>query len=225
MHKDKGNVLKRIVLFIWTMIAIGSLGFAGGDFKDVEPVVVPVIPIEEEDKSGLYAGLALAYNQTYSEDNGWFSKTKTQDQIGKLVGQVGYDFNEYVAVEGRIGGSVYDEDFASLMTYSLFLKPQYPISEDFTIYGLLGYGLVQIEGADGDEPGHADMVGEEMLDDSFFQWGFGLNYNINEVFSVFVDYTQLADDADISSTLYSYDPIVYDKLSNQDLTIGVIYNF
>jgi len=218
--------LKNIALFIGSIVLMSSLGFAGGGFKDVEPVVEPVIPIEEEDKSGLYAGLAFAYNQTYSGENSWFSKVRTQDQIGKVVGNLGYDFNEYLAVEGRIGGSVFDEDFASVMTYSLFLKPQYAINDNWKVYGLLGYGLVDIEGAgESEEPGHLDMVGEEMLDDSSFQWGFGLSYNINEEFSVFVDYTQLADDADTSTTLYSYDPVLYDKLSNQDLTIGVIYNF
>ncbi|MEN8304385.1 MAG: hypothetical protein ABFQ64_09965, partial [Campylobacterota bacterium] len=93
---------------------MSSLGFAGGDMKDVEPVLIPVIPIvEEEDKSGLYAGLAVAYNQTYSTDYGWWDESvETQDETGKLVGLVGYNFNEYVAVEGRIGGSVFEEDYA-----------------------------------------------------------------------------------------------------------------
>jgi len=142
-----------------------------------------------------------------------------------MVGLVGYNFNEYIAVEGRIGGSIMSEDYADVMTYSLFLKPQYPISEDFTIYGLLGFGLVQVDGADGDTPAAPSVVGQEILDDTSFQWGLGLSYKVYEDFSVFVDFTKLADDADIDSTLYGYDPIVYDKLSGQDLTVGVTYNF
>jgi len=218
--------MKKTVLSIWAVIAISSLGFAGGDMKDVEPAVVPVIPIVEEDDSNWYAGLALAYNQTYSTDYGFFDDgVETQDETLKLVGQVGYNFNEYIAVEGRIGKSIAEEDYAEVTTYSLFLKPQYPISEDFTIYGLLGFGLVQVDGTDGDEPAHPDVVGEEILDDTSFQWGFGLNYMVNEDFSLFIDYTKLADDADIDSTLYGYDPVVYDELSSQDLTVGVNYKF
>ncbi len=218
--------MKRIALSVLTMVCVSSLGFAGGDFKDVEPAVVPVVPMAEEEKSPWYAGLALAYNQTYSTDYGWFDDgVKTQDETGKLVGLVGYNVNEYIAVEGRIGGSITMEDYADVMTYSLFLKPQYPISEDFTIYGLLGFGLVQVEGADGDEPAHPNVIGQEILDDTSFQWGLGLNYKINEDLSIFIDYTKLADDADISSTLYGYDDVVYDKLSSQDYTVGFIYNF
>ena len=226
--KKQGKKMNKIVLSGWAVIAMSSLGFAGGDFKDVEPAIVPVVPIVEEDKSGLYAGLAIAYNLTYSAEKKWWDDTTpTQDEIGKLVGQLGYNFNEYIAIEGRIGTSIVDENYADVMTYSLFLKPQYPISEDFTIYGLLGFGLVQVDGSSGDNKPAAwpDVIGEEILDDTSFQWGIGLSYSINEDFSIFIDYTKLADDADINSTLYSYDPVVYDKLSSQDLTVGVTYNF
>ncbi len=64
--------MKKIVCAV---AAMSSLGFAGGDFKEVEPAVVPVIPMVEEEKSGLYAGLALAYNQTYSTDHGFWDDT------------------------------------------------------------------------------------------------------------------------------------------------------
>lgn len=220
--------MKKIVLSACTVIAMSSLGFAGGDSKDVVPAVVPVIPIVEEEKSGFYAGLAIAYNQTYSTDYGfWDDSVLTQDETGKLVGQLGYNFNEYISVEGRIGGSFAEENYADIMTYSLFLKPQYPISEDFTIYGLIGFGLVQIDGSAGDNEDAAwpNVIGQEILDDTSFQWGLGLSYMVNEDFSIFIDYTKLADDADISSTLYDYDPVVYDKLSSQDLTVGITYNF
>ena len=70
-----------------------------------------------------------------------------------------------------------------------------------------------------------NVIGQEILSDTVFQWGGGIDYKINENFSVFADFTILANDADISSTLYSYDPLVYDELSTQDLTVGVNYRF
>lgn len=218
--------MKRIMLLVSVAGLMCTVGFAGGDFKEVELAVAPVIPVMQEEKSPWYAGLALAYNQTYSTDHGFFDDSvPTQDETGKIVGQLGYNFNEYLAAEGRIGMSVFTEDYASVTTYSIFLKPQYPVNEDFTIYGLLGLGMVQVDGTDGNEPAHPSVVGQEILNDTAFQWGLGISYRINEDFSAFVDYTLLAADADISSTLYGYDPVIYGQLSTQDLTIGVNYHF
>ena len=216
--------MKKIVLSVWTVMAMGSLAFAGGDLVTVEPVVE--IPVVVEDESNFYVGLGLVNNRTYSTDfSFWFGNAPTQDETLKLVGQLGYDFNEYIAIEGRIGGSITSEDYADITTYSLFLKPQYPLIEDLKIYGLLGFGLVQVDGADGETPAHSNMVGEEILDDTSFHWGLGLSYMVNKDFSIFVDYTMLANDADISSTLYGYDPTVYNELTSDDLTVGLTYNF
>ncbi len=215
--------MKKIALSVLTLACVSSFGVAGGD---IEPVVEPVVPMAEEDKNGLYAGLALTSSRTYASTPEYFVDDRdSQDESVKLVGQLGYNFNEYIAIEGRIGGSIYSEDYADVMTYSLFLKPQYPITEDLKIYALLGFGLVQVDGTDGNKPADPAVIGEEILDDTSFQWGLGLSYMINEDFSIFVDYTMLANDADISSRLYWDDPTVYTKLSTDDLTVGLTYNF
>ena len=96
--------------------SLSSFAVAGGDLKEVEPAVVPVVPMAEEEKSPWYAGLAIAYNQTYSTDYGFFDDSvRTQDETGKIVGNLGYNFNEYIAVEGRIGASIFEEDYADVM--------------------------------------------------------------------------------------------------------------
>lgn len=219
------------------VIAMSTCIVAGGYVPAVEPVIEPVVVapvpvVVEEDKDKLYAGLALAYSQTYSTDYKYFDNALTQDQNTKFVGLLGYNFNEYIGVEGRIGTSIFGtntsilvEDYAEVMTYSIFLRPQYSVNEDFTLYGLLGFGLVQVDGADGEAPADPSIVGEEILNDTVFQWGFGLAYKIDEEFSIFIDYTKLANDADISSTLYGYDSETYEELSSQDLTVGIHYTF
>ncbi len=213
--------MKKIILSAIAVLAMNSFATAGGN---VATIVAPVI-VEEEELSGFYAGLAVVYNRTYSLESEWFDRTSTQDETGGFTGIAGYNFNEYVAVEGRFSTSFFDEDYADVMTYSIFVKPQYPVTEEFKVYALLGFGGVQIEGTDGNEPGHANMVGQEILDETSFQWGFGTSYAVTENFLIFADYTSLADDADISSTLYSYDNTIYDKLSNDAVTVGVVYNF
>lgn len=217
--------MKNIVLSVWTIVVMTSLSFAGGGMQEVEPEIEPIVVIEEH-KSGLYAGLGIAFNRTYSIDNSfWFGVAPTQDEILQLVGKLGYNFNEYISIEGRIGSSIDSQDYANVTTYSLFLKPQYPLIEDLKIYGLLGFGLVQVDGTDGNTPAHANMIGEEILNDISFQWGVGLSYMFYEDLSIFIDYTMFAHDTEISSTLYNYDNTVYNELTSDDLTIGFTYNF
>lgn len=214
--------MKRIILAV---LCVSSFGIAGGDFKDVEPAVVPVVPIAEEDKGALYVGLGLIYNRIYTTKSSWFNKVPLQqDQTGGLSGIVGYDFNEYIAVEGRITKTLFERDYADMWEYSIFLKPQYPVTEDFKVYGLLGFGLVQVDGYDGNNP--AANIGSTILDDTGFQWGLGASYMVTEDLSLFADYTSSADDADIDlMRISSGDPAEYDELSVDGITIGLLYHF
>jgi opacity protein-like surface antigen len=219
--------MKKVVLAVSSVVVMSSLVFAGGDMaktKEVEPAVVVPIVIDEPELSGIYAGIGVAYNRTYSTDSGWWDDTsKTQDETVNVTAVLGYEFNEYLAVEGRISKSVSYEDYADVTSYSLFLKPQYPVTEAFEVYGLLGYGLVQV---DGEESGTmAATPGVGILDESGFQWGFGLSYMMTEDLSLFVDYTSLMLDGDINSRLYSYDQASYTELSMDAVTAGMIYNF
>ena len=212
--------MKNIVLSAVAVLAMSSFATAGGD---IAPVPVPVV-IEEENNSNFYAGVGLIYNRVYSTDSGWFDDTVlTQDETGGFTGLVGYNFNEYVAVEGRISKSFFEENYADVTMYSLFVKPQYPVTQEFKIYGLLGFGSVNVEGTDGN-PGAAD-VGATILDETSFQWGLGASYAVTESLSIFADYTILANDADIDSRLYDYDNDTYTELSVDALTVGLIYNF
>ena len=85
----------------------------------------------------------------------------------------------------------------------------YPIG-DFTVYGLLGYGQVEMEG-----------VGWSW-DDTSFQWGLGASYAINDNFAVFADYTLLYDDDSIPSWLIGMDTI--DRTVDA-ITVGLTYKF
>jgi len=232
-------MMKRILLSMGTMLAMNSFAIAGGDI-----VLTPVV--QENDDAGWYGGLGLAYDRVYSIDKSWFDNSvPTQDEVGKIVGIVGYNFNEYIGIEGRISQSIYEEDYADLFTYGIFVKPQYRFRDRddlenddgyFTVYGLLGFGGVKVDGTDGGSPAHPDMIGQEILSDTSFQWGFGISYTfveqpdderyaLKDTWSVFIDYTSLIKDADIHSTLYGYDPKIYDKLSVDGITAGLLYKF
>lgn len=222
--------MKKITQIVLVTSLFSALGFAGGDFEEVEPVIA--VPVIEVDNSGFYVGATLAYQRVYSDDSAWFSETDSQDGLGTLGVLAGYDFNEYIAVEGRISTSVFEEDYAETTTYSIFVKPQYPVTEAFSIYALLGFGNTTVKGSDagGDYFGFdPSRIGHTIMDESSFQWGFGVNYEVMEDVDLFVDYVSFAKDADIETTnLYWYGgvaPYPYDKLSSDALTLGVTYKF
>ena len=189
--------------------------------------MVPVapVPVESGCHNGFYVGAGFAVQRTYSTEHDWFSeKMDTQDKTVPLVGILGYQFNCYIGVEGRISQSIFEEDYADVLTYSLFLKPQYPVTDDFTVYALLGYGVVNVEGTDGDTP--AANVGKTIVDKGSFQWGVGLSYDLTENWTIFLDYTNLMHDESIApQRLYDYNPNYYDKISDDSITLGVFYRF
>lgn len=203
--------MKRIALSVLTVACVSSLGFAGGDMKDVEPAVVPAIPMAEEEKNRFYVGLGISAVSTREGSLDFFSKKSGQDRTGNLLLMVGYEFNTYVAVEGRYSTYIAEEDFLNSDTWGIYLKPQYPVNEDFKVYALLGFGGIDAEGVNGFDVD---------IDDTGFQWGLGASYAMTETVSVFVDYVSLASGMESNAFLGATPDIDSDAL-----TLGVIYNF
>jgi hypothetical protein len=218
-----------------------SAAMAGG--KGVAPAVVPVVPVKKHDTSGLYVAGAAYYNNIYATDYNWFDDaTDTQDEIAGFTAIVGYNINEYLAVEARASKEFFKEDYADEYHFSFFAKPQYRFRSEedyeenyFTIYGLLGFGYVNIEGTDGNTPGDPTIIGKTLIDDWTFQYGFGISYtfvdedhpeNDSGDWSVFAEYTMYMDDQSMSPTyLYDYNPNKFDKLSMNGLSVGISYQF
>ncbi|QOR62632.1 outer membrane protein [Sulfurovum sp. ST-21] len=207
--------MKKRVFAALAVAAWSSFAVAGGDMlnsKEVEPAVaLPVVIDEPADESGFYAGLALsalsARDASVSMD--LFSGQDGQDRLGNVTLQAGYNFNTYMALEGRYTTSVSQEDRVEMEGWSLFVKPQYPLDESFSIYALLGFGNVTLNGVNGI---NIDV------DDTGFQWGVGMSYLIMEDLSLFTDYTSLGNDMDG----------FYDGASKADadaVTVGVTYSF
>jgi opacity protein-like surface antigen len=224
--------MKKITLSAFAVLAMSSFGVAGGD-------IVPV-PVAVQDEDYFYAGAALIYHTTYSTDQKWFNKAPTQDETGGFMGIIGYNYNRYIAVEGRINASFFVEDYSETFGWSIFLKPQYQFRDDendkdnfATIYGLLGFGGVKVTGNGGGEPAHPGDIGKTILDDTGFQWGLGLSYTFVDEdsedrsgdWTIFAEYTSLMSDGDIDSRLYGYDPVYYTELSQQSLNVGLTYRF
>ena len=198
--------MKKISFSLVSVLALGGVSFAGGN-------IAPVVPIEEPvaeapvivSANAFYVGLGYSYlssnrtavlNKPTDPQNGEVVKD-TDSNANNILLQVGYQFNQYFALEGRYTVSVGDfslthnhknglEEDADidLSNIALYLKPIYPIG-NLSIYGLLGYGKVEREF--NQEPHHS-------WDGSGFQWGAGLQYAVMENLSIFADYTLWYDE-------------------------------
>ncbi|MDD3591913.1 MAG: porin family protein [Sulfurovum sp.] len=214
--------MKRFVLSLASVMVMGSLATAGGSIMNVEPAIEPVIAVEKEKGKRFYVGggysfinmniegsepiNAVAYPPLYGE---------TDISAHALTLLAGYDFNQYLAVEGRYTLSLGDLDMdnnggekkidADLSNLALYLKPMYPIG-GLTIYGLLGYGQVTLDD-------------EKAYSESGFQWGVGGAYSINDTIGFFVDYTRLYDGKGFD-TIWGDQDVVVDSVN-----VGVTYEF
>jgi opacity protein-like surface antigen len=195
--------MKKILM---AAIAAMTLGYAGGDIvAEPEVAVAPTL-------TGFYVSGGYAYLDAEATD-GYDTVAFTNNALDL---RAGYNFSEYVAVEARYAiGAEDDVELngfvtpfqADIDTWGVFIKPQYPVTSDATIYALLGYGNVD-----------GTFAGVNELDENGFQWGLGAKYSVNTNVEVFVDYISAYDDEVI------VDGDVLD-LEVYTVTVGVTYKF
>lgn len=167
-----------------------------------------------DENSGLYIGLGYASTDIDLATGDSELDALISEATDSALILVGYDFNEYIGIEGRyywnissIGFDYYLGGTPLAGTYeadslAMYVKPQYSF-DMITLYGLLGvtknnYTAARLLGA---------------TDDTLFSWGVGAKLNFTQSFAVFVDYTDLGDS---------------DKLSNAALSawdVGISYKF
>ncbi|CAA6827038.1 MAG: Unknown protein [uncultured Sulfurovum sp.] len=140
--------------------------------------------------SHFYAGLALSAVSARESgaSQGFTSENDGQDRLGNVTLLAGYNIHTNVAIEGRYSTTFTQEDVSEMSSLSIFLKPQYALSEELSVYGLLGFGKVSLDNA----TAHSNVD----VDESGFQWGLGASYAATEELSIFIDYTSLANDVE-----------------------------
>ena len=161
---------------------------------------------------GLYLGTALSTVSVRDSnvDLNFFSEEIAQDRLGNLTLVAGYEFNEYFSTELRYTTRIVDDNIVDMSGISLLAKPQYTIYDQTKIYALLGFGSNSIDGT------RSDIV---EVDESSFQWGLGISYDINNNISIYADYLNLG--TELEGVFYNN----ANEISVDALTIGVNYNF
>jgi len=218
--------MKKFTLSVAAVMAMSTFAIAGGDIAPVEEPMVEVAAPAIDD-SGFYVGLGYSYMMMEKDWGDEIIGIITPSQImGEGIEEVtenavlllaGYNFNKYIAVEGRYTKGIGDLDSdmdgeidGDLSNIGLYLKPMYPLG-GVTLYGLLGFGKVTLE-----EPDYGIDNSE-----SGFQWGLGASMEVTENVGVFVDYTRLYDDTGFDDTQF-FDGV---DMTIDSVNVGVTYKF
>lgn len=202
-----------VLLVISSTILIGGGNVATLSQKKTVPVNVK--------ENGFYVGLGMnrmALNNDYTDEE--FSVTG-------LMLQAGYQYNQYLAIEGRYNFDIGDVDYdhgtvlhpdiddypGNFTNLAVYVKGTYPIG-NFTPYVLLGYGEVALTNIPLGGPGiSADRA------EKGFQWGLGAGYQFTEAISFFVDYVRAYDGTGFDGRAADVD------VSADIWTLGIRYTF
>jgi len=139
----------------------------------------------------LMAGAASAQDTKWNLGAGYTYFDAEGGEIDVLNIRGGYDFTEYFGIEGELLIGLTDEDVvvngvnASVgMDYGLgvFAKGQYPINEQVSLFGRLGYVHHELEA------GVAGLTASE--EDNGFAYGAGFEWAFSGPNAVRVDYTR-----------------------------------
>jgi opacity protein-like surface antigen len=194
--------MKNIVLSSLAFIAMSTVVFAG---KGV--AIASDIPVIEEElemtkvfKSHFYIGGGYSLlNFDIQENAVW-----TKENYNTITALMGYKLSPYLATELRYTKTVSEDD--TLSNTSLYLKPQYPMSQTVDIYALLGYAELSARDSSG----------------TGFQYGVGMEYKMDSGLGLFADYTVLYDDK-----LEDVAKVVGNDLEStaSSITVGLNYHF
>jgi opacity protein-like surface antigen len=168
------------------LVALLSTGlYAGGNMTKVNAEVEPYVPAPMvKSDQAFYAGLGVSAGQVESHYYG-------KDTVVGVTGKVGYNLSKYLAVEFRGTKGLKDGSQLGLdYSYGLYLKPQYPVNADLSVYGLLGYAQTKISF---DNEVAFNGISNNYTTQNDFSFGVGLDYKLNEDWSLFIDVMRLID--------------------------------
>lgn len=208
--------MNKFTLSVAAVMAMSTFASAGGDIAPVEPVAEIIAPVVD---SGFYVGIAYSAANFTSDYVGQVNVNDSwegtyEEDYDAIMLQAGYKINKYFAVEGRYWESTGDASWsetandgqhtgngagswkaegtdsdAEFTAWGLYVKPMYPVTEDFDVYALLGYGNNTLS-----------YDGVDDLDENGFQWGLGASYDLTDDFSLFADYVQMHSDEITATT-------------------------
>ncbi len=205
--------MNKVKLSIVALLLSSTYVVAGGDITPIiEPeVIVPEVIVVESELTGFYAGLGYSCLQMGLDQPYLDMRAMTALSV-----EAGYNFNQYLAVEARYTASIgditiknaqgveHDTDTIDMQNIGVYVKPQYTMNQ-FSIYGLLGYGQFSIDNGNS-------------LSEASIQYGLGANVMVSTNIGIFADFRRLYDDET------GFD-ILSEEIMANSYTVGVNYHF
>jgi OOP family OmpA-OmpF porin len=162
-------------IYISALIAVGCMmtnSYAGGDI--VAPEIIPMEPVNvTRVATPVYVGIGSATGRYKASCS---SNCKYQDITAGVVLRAGYEFNQYIGIEARYIATFFganDLRGQTMQHVGLFVKPTYSLSEDFNMYGLVGYGWTKST-----SEGSVKLL---TIDGGGFSAGLGLEYDLSSI--------------------------------------------
>lgn len=161
------------------------------------------------------------YNKTTLEEKE--SGLSASIDFGSLTALAGYKFNEFIAVEARIGTGIndksfsedgYKESFGVDLQTMLIAKASYKLSNEFSVFALAGYSKTEFEYKESG-PSYSFSETDSL---SGLALGIGAEFRFANNFAVNLEYVMLPDET-LREGSYSF------KLEANNLSVGVNYYF
>jgi len=193
-----------------------------------EPVIQEVVKLPVEvtpkkqptaDVSPFYLGLGVVAGRY---DSRCLSSVSGCDGVEKSVGlllRAGYDYNQYIGAELRGISTFINDNDGKIQHYGAFVKPMYPMSDDFNLYGLLGFAKTKTSG------------NLRVTDVSGFAYGLGLEYDLSDDKKKDEKYERefdgLADQEKGLGLFVDYEKLYYKSNAPKldAISLGVTYDF
>jgi OOP family OmpA-OmpF porin len=202
MKKEKS--MKRILITLSSIVALSVSSYAGGKYVEPEDAPVEVIPAVIN-PSAFYVGLGVVA-AGLSRDCPCANSDRLKDTTYGALVRVGWDFNQYIGVEARYLNASMEDDFSQTTHYGIYAKPQYHITNQMNIYGLVGYGKTTVD--------YDNKRGRtSTLDKTGLSYGVGFEYALGTHWDLWLDYQHLLNDEGKFNT------------DSNVLSLGVRYNF
>ena len=161
--------MNKILISAVTIILLANNTYAGGKFvavADSEVVAIPV-PIMINPVP-LYIGLGVVASAIDRDPCACGDSENKDLRYGSML-RVGWDFNPYVGAEARVLKTLENDAFSETTHYGLYLKPQYHVTAQMNVYGLLGYGNTTVDYTNG--------IQSSTTDENGFSYGAGFEYD------------------------------------------------
>ncbi len=220
--------MKKTALVL-AFIGLGGLLLAGGKIESAKDDIfitadsnsrvntkdrslyMPRLITPDELKSGIYAGLGFSISSLVANSSpSIFTEKSANNRMVDLSVVTGYNFNKYIAAEVRGLISVGYDDGVDFKNLGIYLKPQYEVYKDFTLYSLVGVGKIS-----------ANSINDNnlKLGKTNVQLGLGANYKLKDNFKLFADYTYLGKD---DNGKLNSKPTLFKASA---ITTGITYDF